>query len=288
MGIVAPNSVPAWDPNNKELKKFNWGAFGWGWLWGLSNGCLRKVIGLDIASIVLNMVPYIGWIGALGIKIYLGLHGNEWAYNGRVWYNVKDFHDTQKRWAKFVAACACLMVLVYILAGAFVALGAVLSNNAIGKIDSPDYNYSKSTNKLSKERREELETIKNKAREENTLKLLSYETVDIIIKIEKQKPLKTSEEVVDSLIEYKQKQDSDFYEYKKLSPKAYAVYKNGSDSDKMDEVYIFTKEENCSLERQNCRIYYYKNVAPGDKPKPEMVICYDSKGETKKLKTASN
>ena len=105
---------------NNALRHFNWGAFGFTWLWGLGNGSFKHTW-IIIIPYLLMCIPIINILAALaylGISIYFGTKGNEWAYEGRAWWSLTDFTETQKRWATAVAVIAILMVvliLVYIL-----------------------------------------------------------------------------------------------------------------------------------------------------------------------------
>ena len=71
-------------PDN--VKRFNWGAFLFTWIWGISNKSYMTFWAL---------VPYFGivWAFVCGIK------GNEWAWKNKKWVSVEDFNNTQKKWA---------------------------------------------------------------------------------------------------------------------------------------------------------------------------------------------
>lgn len=90
-----PSEVPA------EIKKWNWGAFFFNWIWGICNGVYWPLV-----LILVNLIPYVGQILALGACIALGINGSEWAWKGKQWNSVEHFKRVQHSWAM-----ACLWVL---------------------------------------------------------------------------------------------------------------------------------------------------------------------------------
>jgi len=77
---------------------FNWGAFFFGWIWGLNH---RKPILLLMipASFVLHFIPVIGYFAAsLGIQIWVGFQGNQWAWESGRFSTITDMMDCQAVW----------------------------------------------------------------------------------------------------------------------------------------------------------------------------------------------
>jgi len=70
----------------QEIRGWNWGAFFWGWLWGVSN---------KVWISLLTIIPFIGFI----MLIVLGIKGNEWAWQKRRWDSIEHFKRTQSAWA---------------------------------------------------------------------------------------------------------------------------------------------------------------------------------------------
>ena len=107
---------------DRALNHFNWGAFGFTWMWGLGNGSFNKTwisLVVDFVSGCLNIIPFIGPIlglaGIIGIRIYLGLNGNKWAFENRAWWSLTDYTETQKRWATAVAIIFGFYIFILIL-----------------------------------------------------------------------------------------------------------------------------------------------------------------------------
>ena len=75
-------------------KKFNWGAFLLSWIWGIGNKTWITLIILPV-----NYIPYIGHLIALGLQIWFGIKGNEWAWQNKKFESVEQFHSNQKKWA---------------------------------------------------------------------------------------------------------------------------------------------------------------------------------------------
>ena len=62
-----------------EIKnKFNWGAFFLGWLWGLFNKSYITLLQIPIA-----FIPIIGPIINIGLAVWFGKKGNEWALKNK-------------------------------------------------------------------------------------------------------------------------------------------------------------------------------------------------------------
>jgi TIR domain len=119
-GVVVPRAEPAAQPNGEptmptpapvvaqaadeaavesELKKWNWGAFLLGPIWGIGHGVFRSL---------LTFVPIYGiyeWI-------MLGRQGNRWAWEKRRWDSVESFRKTQRKWAMWGAIVSTLLVLI--------------------------------------------------------------------------------------------------------------------------------------------------------------------------------
>lgn len=76
------------------IKKWNWGAFFFSWLWGLFNGVYWPLI-----LIVTNFIPYVGWLLTLIGCIVLGINGNEWSWKGKYWSSIAEFKRVQHNWS---------------------------------------------------------------------------------------------------------------------------------------------------------------------------------------------
>ncbi len=74
-------------------KRFNWGAFLLGWIWGLGNKTY-----LTLIEIPLTLIPYIGLIINFGLCIWFGIKGNEWAWQNKHFKSIEAFHHNQKNW----------------------------------------------------------------------------------------------------------------------------------------------------------------------------------------------
>lgn len=77
-----------------EIKRWNWGAFFFSWIWGVCNG-----VYWPLALIVVNFIPYVGPLISFGCCIALGINGSEWAWKAKSWYSVTEFKRVQHKWA---------------------------------------------------------------------------------------------------------------------------------------------------------------------------------------------
>ena len=93
-----------------EFERWNWGAFGLTWIWGIANRT-------PAAWFVL--VPFVGWIG---MPFLLGLKGNEWAWRNGSWPDLETFRRVQRSWARVaLVAWAGVTVAVILIVGLTVA-----------------------------------------------------------------------------------------------------------------------------------------------------------------------
>ncbi len=90
----------------EEIKGWNWGAFFFSWLWGISN---------KVWIALLAAIPYVGVI----MCIVLGVKGNEWAWRHKKWDSIEHFRSTQRKWG--IAGVVVFVVGVIILIIALVA-----------------------------------------------------------------------------------------------------------------------------------------------------------------------
>ena len=105
----------------QEIRGWNWGAFFFGWLWGISN---RVWISL------LSAIPYIGVI----ILIVLGVKGNEWAWRNKRWDSIEHFRSTQRKWG---IAGAVVLAIGIVLGISAVLLGTCAAPSTIPSSPKP-------------------------------------------------------------------------------------------------------------------------------------------------------
>lgn len=74
----------------KEISRWNWGAFFLNWVWGIFNKSYFALLAL---------IPYLGIIWAF----VCGLKGNEWAWENNNWKDIEQFNAVQKKWALYGA-----------------------------------------------------------------------------------------------------------------------------------------------------------------------------------------
>lgn len=87
------------------LDSWNWGAFIFGWLWGVCNGVYWPLI---------TLIPYVGQVAALIICFILGANGNRYAwkeYSG----SAHEFDEKQHNWAVAAGVYAVILVLLIVI-----------------------------------------------------------------------------------------------------------------------------------------------------------------------------
>lgn len=102
-------------PPPPEVSGWNWGAFFWTWLWGISHGVW--------ISFVVFLLGFI-W------NIYLGLKGSELAWRSRRFDSIEQFKATQRAWAMWG------WIFFFInLIGTVIAVFVIMAAVAAGTLD---------------------------------------------------------------------------------------------------------------------------------------------------------
>lgn len=96
----------------KCLHKWNWGAFFWGWIWGVGNGVYWPLI---------TLIPYVGQVAALIIIFILGANGSQYAWE-KFSGSASEFDEKQHNWA--VAAGIAFFISIAIIVIAIIAIAA--------------------------------------------------------------------------------------------------------------------------------------------------------------------
>lgn len=106
--------------------KFNWGAF-LGFLTWLAFNCnfwIALIIGVALGSI-----PFIGWIAAIALWVYLGFNGNKITYKTRPYGDLENFKKNQKiwSWASLALFAVSLLPLLCFFGAMFLGIiGSIL------------------------------------------------------------------------------------------------------------------------------------------------------------------
>lgn len=104
---------------NKDMAKFNWGAF-WGtWIWGLMNKVPAKKTLWAIPAFITGTLPY--------FAVICGIKGNKWAYDARDWQDMEDFHESQSRQGLIWSLLAPTFWIILIITIFLLFLGLFMS-----------------------------------------------------------------------------------------------------------------------------------------------------------------
>ncbi|MBR1776494.1 hypothetical protein IJ750_05430 [bacterium] len=131
-------------------KDFNWGAYFGTWIWGLYN---RSYTTLFIWALYTTPFSEL-------FKLYCGLKGNEWAYKGKKWNDVKAFNKSQKKQTifficlKFLIIPALFILPIVLIIALLIALSPANCNDntAAEQLASPPAVEQKIDNKKSDEK----------------------------------------------------------------------------------------------------------------------------------------
>jgi hypothetical protein len=85
-----------------EIRGWNWGAFFFGWLWGIGN------------NVWIALLEFIPWVGIV-MSIVLGVKGNEWAWQKKRWDSIEHFKRTQRTWAYWALGLFLASIFLFII-----------------------------------------------------------------------------------------------------------------------------------------------------------------------------
>lgn len=108
-------------PSESELKKWNWEAFFFSWIWGFANGIKKDSL---ICLLFWLLGPLALLLGPLAC-IYFGIYGTRMAWNAKSWDSWGSFLKKQQIWKKAFIIC------VSILSGVLLTLFYVNSNGCV-------------------------------------------------------------------------------------------------------------------------------------------------------------
>ncbi|MBR6163733.1 hypothetical protein IKQ26_07590 [bacterium] len=102
-------------------KKFNWGACLGTWIWGIGNDSYLTL--LIIPAFFLG--PFSIFF-LIGLPIWFGIKGNEWAWQNRYFDNIAQFNKYQRNWAKIGVAITVVMTIITVLGCIILSYSALL------------------------------------------------------------------------------------------------------------------------------------------------------------------
>ena len=89
----------------KEIKKWNWGAAGLTWIWGVYHG-----VWIAMIIIVIAKIPF----ASLLVTIFLGIKGNEFAWKSQKYESVEKFLESQDKWKKWGITILVLQLILIV------------------------------------------------------------------------------------------------------------------------------------------------------------------------------
>ena len=100
--VYTPYYVP------DEIKGWNWGAFFWNWVWLVPVNTTLAII-----MCFANMVTC--GLSTLILAFYLGIKGNEMAWEKRQYKSIEEFKEEQKKWTISGLLCIFLPFVIGVI-----------------------------------------------------------------------------------------------------------------------------------------------------------------------------
>jgi len=109
----------------RELSRWNWGAFYFGWIWGVFNKVYVSLVQLVISILSfavtvmgMGIIAPIFWLINIGISIWLGVKGSKMAWDNGAFRNLEHFRSSRHNWnvaAAIVFAVGVLLLIIFLL-----------------------------------------------------------------------------------------------------------------------------------------------------------------------------
>ncbi len=130
-GYVWPAPTPDPDPHRlsmrdqRELAEWNWGAFFFGWLWGVSHKVYWALaqLGMAIAFYVVDIVvggnvlmSLLSMATSLAFSVWLGMKGTRMAWDAGAWAGMDHMRRSRSNWNMAALVCFCALMLIILLA----------------------------------------------------------------------------------------------------------------------------------------------------------------------------
>ena len=265
MGIIASRNRSNSIEDTSALHKFNWSAFWFDWVWGLANGALgkTKLIFVVMVCLCIPIVNLIAIFAYLGMKIYYGIKGNEWAYEGRAFYDIEDFNQTQKRWG--IAAGVIFILTLIGIAIQFLIMmifgAAMLSGfGGAGKSSLPAGGLS--TPSTANMVIEDIITGEStNGRFNNGVEAANY-LVNSASLVTANEAWLTASKYTSNSVQVAMTSDPNTVLY----------------------LFLVNKTGDCDLNAKNCYVITYDSFTKGEKPKVAEKVYFDNEGQTKTVK----
>lgn len=229
-----------------ELRKFNWGAFAFSWLWGACNGIFHKCFVVFVLFVIaLFWTNRILVLILIGYAVYFGINGNRWVYNEKRITDVPKFIKGQRNWAAAFVIILCLSAgLLFIIVPLIVA--------SVGPIFSPA----------------------------GRAELMLKSTVRLIVSDKEHPPFKDGADIATYMLQ--EKQISKTMSRTKMEPYGTSGVKIVNDAYSSSEFFVLTfyKEETCAVEKKNCYVYYFERSSK-DTLVPLAKAYYSDSGDIK-------
>lgn len=108
-----------------EVDKWNWGAFFFGWIWGVFNKVyislvqlVTSLIASGLALIGLGLISPLFSLASLGLAIWLGVKGSRMAWDNGAYRNIEHFRSVRHGWnvaAAIVFGVSVLLLIITLL-----------------------------------------------------------------------------------------------------------------------------------------------------------------------------
>jgi len=110
----------------KEVKKrgFCWAAFVLGLIWVIGNKAWMPGL-----LLLIEFIPYVGWLWGLALRIYLGVTGHQLAWESREFESLQQYQDTMNAWHRGT------MIYLWFVVGSIV-IWSIIFISLIGSIPS--------------------------------------------------------------------------------------------------------------------------------------------------------
>jgi len=80
---------------------------------------------ITLLSFLVAFIPFIGCLAALGMNIWFGFKGNEWAWQNKHFESIEHFKSNQKKWTIAGIIVTIVSIIVWIFFAMIIGAAAV-------------------------------------------------------------------------------------------------------------------------------------------------------------------
>lgn len=85
---------------------------------------------MALGLFLIGFIPFVGWIGSIGLAITIGMMGNELAWKHRRWDDIEQFKTVQRLWWVSPLRICLYAIVISLGLGVIGVIGVIIGSNS--------------------------------------------------------------------------------------------------------------------------------------------------------------